>query len=572
MATEKITKTTLGRLRRLANRDGEMVEVRDLVQSGLSVRLTGRRLTWYFRCSTAQLGPHGHAVRTAEPICTVDACDDPVKMRAVVAAGKAALSDGRDPMAAVRTTLAEIMKLPDTRVKNTDPAAPLLTTWDFATMRQEFRKNPPDWLRVETIKGYYRAMSPFQVGDLNKKFLVEITADDIRAVRSAIERRGNSRQANLTIQAIKSAFEWSTEDEQSQKSGLTVATNPAADVSNRKRRKKKRTTADAIKAAEKVEINDAGDLVINDPALPTREDIGLLLVLLLAPGKLPLIQRAVLLLLLYSVQRRYTVACALRKVVLTYRSAACGVWVLDGGTTKGGLPHILPFSEIAAVVIEEWKSTLPAQGDWLFPGLPTRAKPRPSGHINVRTINAWLESAWTLAGASRVYSPHKLRKAFQSYLSKLGVSLSDRKLIVDHTEGRANDVTEEHYNLDPRFEEKLRVINIWNGVLRECIDKTKRTTPSPDQIIARKQRIYIESTITPITYLQATPTTLTETSPMEPLSVGKEDKSEADALSDGSRVVKALSTDPARLETMRKRLQERATLDNAIEQLDKRND
>ena len=247
-----------------------------------------------------------------------------------------------------------------------------------------------------------------------------------------------------------------------------------------------------------------------------------------------------------------------------------GVWVLDGGTTKGGLPHILPFSEIAAVVIEEWKSTLPAQGDWLFPGLPTRAKPRPSGHINVRTINAWLESAWKFAGASRVYSPHKLRKAFQSYLSKLGVSLSDRKLVIDHTEGRANDVTEEHYNLDPRFEEKLRVINIWNGVLRECIDKTKRTTSSPDQIIARKKRFDIESTITPVTYLQATPTTLTETSSMELLSVGNEEKSEADVLSNSPPIAKSLSTDPARLETMRKRLQERAALDQAIEQLDKR--
>ncbi len=566
MAAEKITKTTLGRLRQLANRNGDMVEVRDLVQPGLSIRLTGLRLTWYFRYSTAKLGPHGHAVRTAEPICTVDACADPEKMRTVVAAGKAALRDGRDPMAAARTTLAAILQLPDTRVKSADPAVPVLSTWDFATMREQFRIDPPDWLREETIKGYCRAMSPFQVGDLNKKFLVEISADDIRAVRSAIERRGNSRQANLTVQAIKSAFEWATEDEQSQKSGLTAATNPAAEVSNRKRRKKKRTTADAIKAAEKVKIDDAGDLIINDPSLPTQEDIGLLLGLLLVPGNLPLIKRAVLLLLVFSVQRRYTVACALRKVVLTYRSAACGVWVLDGGTTKGGLPHILPFSEIAAAVIEEWKLTLPAHGDWLFAGIPTKAKPRPSGHINVRTINAWLEAAWTQAGASRVYSPHKLRKAFQSYLSKLGVNLSDRKLIVDHTEGRDNDVTEEHYNLDPRFKEKLRVINIWNGVLKDCFDKAMQTTSSPVKIMTKSNQIKIEPTSQRDVRMEEMPRDPINTSPVEtPLEEIKEN-SKADALSTSSIIVKARSTDPARIETMRKRLEERANIDLAMEQ------
>jgi hypothetical protein len=322
-----------------------------------------------------------------------------------------------------------------------------------------------------------------------------------------------------------------------------------------------------------VEINAAGDLVINDPALPTREDIGLLLILLLAPGKLPLIQRAVLLLLLYSVQRRYTVACALHKVVLTYRSAACGVWVLDGGTTKGGLPHILPFSEVAAAVIEEFKLTLPAKEDWLFPSLPTRAKPRPSGHINVRTINAWLESAWKLAGASRVYSPHKIRKAFQSYLSALGVSLTDRKLVVDHTEGRANDVTEEHYNLDPKFEKKLRVINIWNQVLQECVDRAKRVAPSNDQTIVQKEKIDIEDAAPlNIGVAPAPSTVLMVTSPTELLSNAKEEQTAVGLFIDGSRVAKASSTDPVRLEILRRRLEEREALDKTLKQLEKQND
>jgi predicted transposase YbfD/YdcC len=62
-------------------------------------------------------------------------------------------------------------------------------TWSFGELRKQFSENPPDWLRDETVKGYYRALAPSQVGDLTKMLLVEIKPDDIRAVREKIESR-----------------------------------------------------------------------------------------------------------------------------------------------------------------------------------------------------------------------------------------------------------------------------------------------------------------------------------------------------------------------------------------------
>jgi hypothetical protein len=44
MALEKITRTTINRIRRRAQPRGQTAEVRDVVQPGLCLRLTGRRL------------------------------------------------------------------------------------------------------------------------------------------------------------------------------------------------------------------------------------------------------------------------------------------------------------------------------------------------------------------------------------------------------------------------------------------------------------------------------------------------------------------------------------------------
>lgn len=561
MALEKITRTTINRLRRRAQRRQQTAEVRDVVQPGLCLRLTGRRLTWYFRYSTTILGPSGRTKRTAEPVCSVDACGDPDAMRKVIAAGRAGISDGRDAMAAVRTALAEILKLPETRVRpgeTVDPDQPVATTWDVATLRREFRDHPPAWLREETVKSYYRAMAPSQVGVLNRRLLVEITAADIRAVRADIEKRGKARQASLTVQAIKTTFDWAAEPQQSPRSGITDDTNPATEVST-KRRKPRRTKAQAIEAAKKVAIDAAGNVIIDDPTLPTPDDLGRFANLLATPGKLELMKRAVLLLLLYSVQRRFTVASALRRTVLAARARGCGLWVLDGGTTKAGRPHVLPFADIVASVIEEWKATLPA-GDWLFPGLPTRAKPRASGHINARTINDWLKEAWVLAGASRVYSPHRLRRAFETHLSRKGVSRADRKLILDHSEGRAGDVTEEHYNLDPQFGRKSEVIGIWENLLNEFAERAKCGRPHPG--------IFVQETREPVDTAESEVASLGE-APADLPTPSRPATAEDASPEPGSPILaeplrKTSSTDPARLERLRKQLDKRASFDRTL--------
>jgi hypothetical protein len=121
MAFLKITRADVARLRRVAELRGGSNEIRDSVQAGLCLRPTGRRLTWYIRYSTPKRGPHGRAVRTATPICSADRCDDPELMRMVVAAGRAALREGRDPMEAVRSHLALVLRSPIAEMKPSEP-------------------------------------------------------------------------------------------------------------------------------------------------------------------------------------------------------------------------------------------------------------------------------------------------------------------------------------------------------------------------------------------------------------------------------------------------------------------
>jgi hypothetical protein len=177
-----------------------------------------------------------------------------------------------------------------------------------------------------------------------------------------------------------------------------------------------------------------------------------------------------------------TVAAALRKALVGFLQRDVAFWVLDGGTTKSGRPHILPFSMRAWGVIESWSATLSKSSVWLFPGMATRRKPSPDGHINVRTVNEWMYEACDLAGCARRHNPHSVRKAFSTYLSTRGISKAEGKLILDHAEGRGTDVTEVHYNFDPKLPEKQKVMAAWNSFLDECIKlaQNSREISSPE--------------------------------------------------------------------------------------------
>lgn len=549
MSTEAITRTTINRVRRRARR-GELVEVHDLIQPGLSIRATGRRLSWYFRCTTRNQREDGKGVRTAYSICTVDTCPDPASMRKVVGAGFAALEEGRDPIAAVRTALAAVLNLPETRVAG----SPSLQTWSFNTFREEFKRDPPSDLRKDTVDGYYRALSKTQVGeDIYAKRLVEVTPQDIRSIRDAIRRRGHNRQSALTLQALRTAFEWATESTRSVLSGLSEDNNPMLRVvTKRRRNKRKPTNEESIAAADLIKVDEDQNLIVEDPTLMTMLDIGKFLLLLLRPEALPLVKRAILLLLTYSVQRRRTVASAIRKAFVGFVKQDVAWWVLDGGTTKAGRMHILPFSAKAWDVIESWMKMLPATSVWLFPGMATRRKPIPTGHINVRTVNEWVYEAYELAGCSRRHNPHAIRTAFGTYLSTRGIKKAQRKLILDHSEGRGSDVTEVHYNFDPRLPEKQEIMMAWNSFLDECVKLARKSND---------REKCEETKVAPARALEDQSYSASIALPSPPRI--PQPQSRLQARPDGQHHVGA--SDASRLEQLRAKLGSRKKLDQAFE-------
>ena len=60
------------------------------------------------------------------------------------------------------------------------------------------------------------------------------------------------------------------------------------------------------------------------------------------------------------------------------------------------------------------------------------------------------------------FTPHDFRRAFRTHLSMhLGFTNADAKLILDHTEGKAGDVTEDHYSLDESLPRKKKIMDAW---------------------------------------------------------------------------------------------------------------
>ncbi len=158
--------------------------------------------------------------------------------------------------------------------------------------------------------------------------------------------------------------------------------------------------------------------------------------------------------------------------------------------------------------------------------------------------------ACDLAGCSRRYNPHAVRKAFGTYLSKKGISKEDRKLILDHAEGRGSDVTEVNYNFDPKLDDKQKTMEIWNTFLDDCI-RLARKSLEPE---LRKDVGSADSAADEIT--KDVDLTLPKHIPQpEHGTMVRAIKS-----SGASR-----ATDPERLENLRAKLDARKKLDEALE-------
>jgi len=51
-------------------------------------------------------------------------------------------------------------------------------------------------------------------------------------------------------------------------------------------------------------------------------------------------------------------------------------------------------------------------------------------------------------------------------MGRLGYSKSEIKIILDHSEGRQNDTTDIHYDLEQSLPKKFEILNAWQNLIK----------------------------------------------------------------------------------------------------------
>jgi integrase len=63
------------------------------------------------------------------------------------------------------------------------------------------------------------------------------------------------------------------------------------------------------------------------------------------------------------------------------------------------------------------------------------------------------------------FSPHSFRGWFTTHVRRLGFSKADTKLILDHSEGRTRDTTDEHYDWEQSLPAKYKILCAWEKLI-----------------------------------------------------------------------------------------------------------
>lgn len=156
-----------------------------------------------------------------------------------------------------------------------------------------------------------------------------------------------------------------------------------------------------------------------------------------------------------------------------------------GTNPRSQLEHKIPLLGWAADAARELQRA--TNGIWLFPPGPTDGGKQT---IFEHRDPGWLTKihSWVPGG----FSPHRWRKAMSTHGSKyLGWKKGAEKKLLDHMEGTASDdVTDRHYNLDPRMQEKVRMLTDWMAFVDDLAAKAIKDEPWLTDVPLLREKIY----------------------------------------------------------------------------------
>jgi len=431
--------------------------IRDSLAPGLAIRVQRGSASWYLitrdtKRPIAALGIFGKA-------------DIPF-LREIVGKARVMLSEGQDPRSLFAAAVVE--RDVDAAGHRSDAADGRVMTWEM--LRDAYLGWASKNRSFDTHRGYRSALgaipgSPLvdDFASLKGKPATAIVTHDLRLVRNRILKRGqdedgkqisHTRQAGLTVDAIKAAFKWSVENYEI--TGLT--TNPATELNPPGKQRINVYDEDEdddekkSKARRALTLLEIGKLIYGLEKWPNN------------PARLALMLQ------LLTGQRRTTIVRARKKGFLETTTHGM-IWEI--GPDKSGKYRRLPLPDFAADTVRHAMNAGQADSIWLFPQQRLRRKgDSGKGHMSERMLNEIMEEYRKKGGPLETVpwaSTHDLRRAFVTHMNRrlepLGLPRGSVSMITRGDEGRVG-LDEETYDLDPLLDDKWSLMCDWDQHIR----------------------------------------------------------------------------------------------------------
>lgn len=314
-----------------------------------------------------------------------------------------------------------------------DPTAPstfgeLFEAW----LTEHAKKNLATWADEE------RRYQLHLQSSLGSQKIEAIERKDVREIRDNVLEEAGPIQSNRVVALFNRVMNWAVDEDRAK-------FNPAARLKKvgEEQRRERVLTPEELKRvwhelAEPLVVLPSGGL--NETDLEAAKRVRLALKLLIITG-----------------QRRGEVI-GMQKAEL----GEDGFWTIPGERTKNGLPHRVPLTKSALMVIEQ-----ALQGNdtrHVFPSTKTEGAIRPDA-VTKQLARLCARMKPAIEGLG----PHDIRRTVGTTMRKLNISVEDRSHVFNHISGAKSKVTSWNYDAGEHDQEKLKALTAWGNYVEALI-------------------------------------------------------------------------------------------------------
>jgi integrase len=267
---------------------------------------------------------------------------------------------------------------------------------------------------LKSWKEYKRILNKYVIPHWGNRNIEDIKKTDVTALLDSVAKNYGSYQANRVLATIRKLFNWGCVRGVVENTPIVVGMARSEDPRERK-------------------LEDDEIVIFWDGCEKLKYPYGKIFQLLLITG-----------------QRRGEVI----NMKWSQINMSSKVWSLPSHSTKSGLPHLVPLSQMAIDILE----MLPkfADSDLLFPTEMNRD--RPVGNVSVAKKRVCEIKDWRL---------HDLRRTVRTNLAELKVPY----LICNKVLGHIDHSVEKHYDKHDYVDEKRDALETWGKRLTSILSK-----------------------------------------------------------------------------------------------------